>query len=125
MAEAQRVLRMGRTKTYELLAEWRDTHGRSGLRVIELGNALRVPRVALEELIGGPVHVPPAPAAPDEQDPATGGGANPARTLTVAASNDAPEPPPASRQHPARRPARRPGTVPASQLDLFDPPDAS
>jgi hypothetical protein len=116
VAEAQRVLRMGRTKMYELVREWRETDGASGLRVIELGNALRVPRVALEELIGAPVHVPPEPAAALEPQAAL---ATP--TLVVAASNDAPEPAPASRQ----RRSRRPGTVPVSQLDLFDPPAAS
>lgn len=110
MAETQRVLRMGRTKLYELLAEWRESGGQSGLRVIELGNALRVPRAALEELIGGPVHVPPEPAA-DVQAPA----------LVVAATNDARDPAPRFRQ----RPSRRPGTVPVAQLDLFDPPAAS
>lgn len=110
MAETQRVLRLGRTKLYELLSEWRETDGKSGPRVIELGNALRVPRVALEEFIGGPVHVPPDPAA-DLQAPAR----------VVATSNVAREPAPRSRQ----RPARRPGTVPVAQLDLFGPPATS
>lgn len=109
------MLRMGRTKMYELVTEWRQTGGRSGLRVIELGNALRVPRVALEELIGGPVHVPPEPAAEAETQPAT----TPA--LVVAATNDAPEPAPTSRQ----RRSRRPGNVRVSQLDLFGAPEAS
>ena len=115
MAEAQRVLRMGRTKMYELVTEWRQTGGQSGLRVVELGNALRVPRVALEELIGGPVHVPPEPAAEPEPETA------PAPTLVVAATNDAPERAPSY----GNRSPGRPGTVPVSQLDLFDAPEAS
>ena len=32
--------------------EWRETDGRSGLPVVDLGHVLRVPRRALEELIG-------------------------------------------------------------------------
>ena len=32
--------------------EWRDTNGASGLPVIDLGHVLRVPRKALEDLIG-------------------------------------------------------------------------
>ncbi len=113
MAETQRVLRMGRTKTYELVSEWRTSGGASGLRVLELGNALRVPRVALEALIGGPVHITPEPAADPAPDAA-------APALLVAASNDTPEPAPTSRH----RPSRRPGNVPASQLDLFDASEA-
>ena len=50
--EAGAVLRVGRTKAYAMAQEWRVTDGRSGLPVIDLGNVLRVPRQALEELIG-------------------------------------------------------------------------
>ena len=32
--------------------EWRETDGRAGLPVVDLGHVLRVPRQALEELIG-------------------------------------------------------------------------
>jgi hypothetical protein len=32
--------------------EWRETDGQSGLPVIDLGHVLRVPRRALEELVG-------------------------------------------------------------------------
>ena len=48
--EAARVLRIGRTKAYALTREWRATGGRSGLPVADLGDVLRVPRRALEEL---------------------------------------------------------------------------
>jgi hypothetical protein len=51
--EAGELLRIGRTKAYALTREWRETNGRSGLPVIDLGNVLRVPRHALEEMIGG------------------------------------------------------------------------
>jgi excisionase family DNA binding protein len=48
--EAAALLRIGRTSAYALAREWRETGGRKGLPVIELGRQLRVPRAALEEL---------------------------------------------------------------------------
>jgi len=48
--EAAALLRIGRTSAYALAREWRETAGRSGLPVVELGRQLRVPRAALEEL---------------------------------------------------------------------------
>jgi len=48
--EAAVLLRIGRTSAYALAREWRQTGGRSGLPVVELGRQLRVPRAALEEL---------------------------------------------------------------------------
>ena len=48
--EAAVLLRIGRTSAYALAREWRETGGRSGLPVVELGRQLRVPRAALEEL---------------------------------------------------------------------------
>lgn len=50
--EAGDLLRIGRTKAYAMTREWRETGGRSGLPVIDLGNVLRVPRKAIEDLIG-------------------------------------------------------------------------
>lgn len=46
------MLRIGRTKAYAMAREWRETDGRSGLPVIDLGHVLRVPRHALEEMVG-------------------------------------------------------------------------
>lgn len=128
MAEVQRVLRVGRTKLYELSSEWRDSGGKSGLRVLEFGNALRVPRIAVEELIGGPIHVPPAPVA--REAPAAP-AARPAPLSVVTDLPAATDEPAATDQSastnpaPRRRPSRRPRNVPASQLDLFNPPAAS
>jgi excisionase family DNA binding protein len=48
--EAAALLRIGRTSAYALTREWRETGGRKGLPVIELGRQLRVPRAALEKL---------------------------------------------------------------------------
>ncbi len=50
--EVGSLLRIGRTKAYAMAREWRETEGRSGLPVIDLGHVLRVPRRALEELLG-------------------------------------------------------------------------
>lgn len=50
--EAGAVLRVGRTKAYALARQWRATGGRSGLPVVDFGHVLRVPRCALEEMIG-------------------------------------------------------------------------
>ena len=48
--EAAALLRIGRTSAYALAREWRETGGRKGLPVVELGRQLRVPRAALEAL---------------------------------------------------------------------------
>ncbi len=53
--EAARVLRIGRTKAYAMTVEWRRTHGKIGLPVVDFGNALRVPRCQLEAIVGGPI----------------------------------------------------------------------
>ncbi|MEX0797586.1 MAG: helix-turn-helix domain-containing protein [Acidimicrobiia bacterium] len=50
--EAGALLRIGRTKAYAMAREWRETDGRTGLPVIDLGHVLRVPRRALEEMVG-------------------------------------------------------------------------
>jgi Helix-turn-helix domain len=48
--EAAAVLRIGRTSAYLLAQQWRDTGGRSGLPVQQLGRLLRVPRSAIERM---------------------------------------------------------------------------
>jgi excisionase family DNA binding protein len=53
--EAARLLRVGRTKAYAMTQEWRATGGAAGLPVVDFGNVLRVPRQALEDLIGAPL----------------------------------------------------------------------
>ena len=50
--EAARLIRVGRTKAYAMAQEWRTTNGRSGLPVVDFGHVLRVPRKALEQIIG-------------------------------------------------------------------------
>lgn len=48
--EAAALLRIGRTSAYALAREWRETGGRSGLPVVQLGRQLRVPRAVLADL---------------------------------------------------------------------------
>jgi len=57
--EAGVLLRIGRTKAYAMAREWRETDGRSGLPVIDLGHVLRVPRRALE-VLNSPTSTAPA-----------------------------------------------------------------
>ena len=55
VTEAAVVLRIGRTTAYELARRDLATGGGEGLGVIRVGGQLRVPRVALERLIGAPI----------------------------------------------------------------------
>lgn len=50
--EAAAVLRVGRGVAYAMAQRWRATNGREGLPVISMGRCLRVPRAALERLLG-------------------------------------------------------------------------
>ena len=67
--EAARVLRIGRTKAYALTREWRASGGRSGLPVADLGDVLRVPRRALEELVEATLPSQHAPTPPKATQP--------------------------------------------------------
>ena len=101
--EAARLIRVGRTKAYAMAYEWRATDGRSGLPVVDFGHVLRVPRQALERLLGVELHaVAPSPrptAAP------------------TSAPTDRAAVRPATRTRPRRR------SVPAGQLRLLDAGD--
>jgi hypothetical protein len=61
--EAAGVLRIGRTTAYALARKYLDTKGDSGLPVVRLGKQLRVPRIRLEQMLGGWITWP-APAEP-------------------------------------------------------------
>ena len=108
--EAGEILRIGRTKAYDLARQWRSTNGEKGLPVLDFGNVLRVPRHALETMVGGELRSISALRLVEPGEPPEA-GADPS-------SDPAPT---RSRQ----RPRRRPGPPATSQLDLFDPPDAS
>lgn len=49
--EAAAILRISRNSAYILARRWRDTEGREGLPVIELGRNLRVTRAGLNRLL--------------------------------------------------------------------------
>lgn len=51
--EAAQILRIGRNSAYGLARKWIATGGEEGLPAIRLGRCLRVPRSALEQLLGG------------------------------------------------------------------------
>ena len=128
--EASRLLKIGRTKAYDLTREWRATGGRSGLPVIDLGDVLRVPGPAIEQMLGtglgasrpttakptgnrvkakSPVRAaPPTPPAPREEHPAV-----PVEQSVAATAPTSPGVAPAR-----TRPQRR---TPTNQLPLFQP----
>ena len=49
--EAAKVLRIGRSKAYELTCEWEHTAGQTGLPFIRLGHQKRVPREAIAKFV--------------------------------------------------------------------------
>lgn len=128
--EASRLLKIGRTKAYDLTREWRATGGRSGLPVIDLGDVLRVPGLAIEQMLGTGLGTPP----PKTGKP-TGSRVEPSPPVP-AASPIAPAPGEAERAQPVEPPAvaaptaspsvqptrtRRSRREPTDQLPLFQP----
>ena len=112
--EAGELLRIGRTKAYAMAREWRETDGRSGLPVIDLGHVLRVPRRALEELLGSELIDVPR-ARPADKASQTSVSAEPPQSP----ENLPTETPPAQRSRTTDRNRRRSKAM-ANQLDLFD-----
>ncbi|MFN8023909.1 MAG: helix-turn-helix domain-containing protein [Acidimicrobiales bacterium] len=69
--EASKVLRLSRNRTYELANLYIESGGASGLPAFRFGRPIRIPRLALEAYIGGPLTWPPVElqnAAPDDVD---------------------------------------------------------
>ena len=112
--EAGVLLRIGRTKAYAMAREWRETEGRSGLPVIDLGHVLRVPRRALEELLGASLCDVPRPHAPGKASQTVPSGEPPQLPEDVPT-----ETPTAQRSQMTSR-SRRHRKPMANQLDLFD-----
>ena len=115
--EAGELLRIGRTKAYAMAREWRETEGRSGLPVVDLGNVLRVPRQGLEELLGAELSAVPHP------DPANRATQTPVSAEAPQSQRDAPnvlaETPPVPHPETTGRSQRRRKAI-ANQLELFD-----
>lgn len=107
VTEAAVVLRIGRTTAYELARRDLATGGGEGLDVIRVGGQLRVPRVALERLIGAPIVFSVATGADN------GSPGNVAATFLAAA---VPDPTPARVDHPSDGPGRRRRLVSVDQL---------
>jgi hypothetical protein len=63
--EAAVLCRIGRNKAYSLARQWRATNGRCGLPVVEFGHTLRVPRHALEQMLGVTFTAWPVPPEPE------------------------------------------------------------
>jgi excisionase family DNA binding protein len=111
--EAARYLRIGRTKAYAMTRQWRNSRGRLGLPAVEIGNALRVSRPRLEELIAAALAAEEAP--PGSLDVASDLH-RPAECSTPAASPRTPSRTTTRRRH--REPRPGPG-----QPALFEPAD--
>ena len=71
--EAGTILRIGRTTAYEIARRDLATGGGEGLNVIRVGGQLRIPRVALERLTGGPIALPAQPPGPQANTAAVPG----------------------------------------------------
>lgn len=109
--EAAKLLRIGRTKAYALTQEWRATGGATGLPVVDFGHVLRVPRAALETLLGVDLTTAAEPPASEAEAERIGVDAIPGPDASVAASASAPSP---KRRHRATTSAS------TEQLDLFN-----
>jgi hypothetical protein len=108
--EAARLARIGRTKAYAMAREWRDTGGRSGLPVVDLGHVLRVPRRALEALIGAELtELPNAQVRVAKNRESSGPESRTADPETAPGPRD------------STSPNRHRHREPSDQLDLFAP----
>lgn len=59
--EAARMLRIGRSAAYELAGRFLASGGSDGIPVMRVGRLLRIPRAALEQLMGSPISDIPTP----------------------------------------------------------------
>ena len=113
--EAARLARIGRTKAYAMAREWRDTGGQSGLPVVDFGNVLRVPRRALEALIGAELTAFPNTTGEAAPNTAIATAQEPAESQPELQTRPKPE-----TRATTCRPRRR-RHEPSTQLDLFTP----
>jgi hypothetical protein len=115
--EASRLLKIGRTKAYDLTKEWRATGGRSGLPVVDLGDVLRVPGPAIEQMLGiGLGALRPTAVSP------TGKQINPVgKQINPTANSGAPGATPEPPERPTELPAGEPPASPAVDSDAEAP----
>ena len=111
--EAARVLRIGRTKAYAMVTEYRVTDGKSGMPVRDYGGVLRVPLAWIKGMAGG--ELDPAVVRAALSKPKLSAVPEPVIDLTDPKPIDEPQP----------RAARRSRRQPADQPALFDLPPAS
>ena len=126
--EAARLIRVGRTKAYAMATEWRATGGRSGLPVVDFGHVLRVPRHALEELIGAPLGGDIVMAAVGSGRDDTDARSCPTCPALQADAPPEPEPRTPRSDRPSRprsASSRRASGRPSNQLDLFELPPST
>lgn len=57
--EAAHILRIGRNSAYALARRWLASDGKEGLPAVRLGRNVRIPRPALEQLLGCELTAPP------------------------------------------------------------------
>ena len=107
VTEAAVVLRIGRTTAYELARRDLATAGGESLGVIRVGGQLRVPRVALERLVGAPIVVPEGPLA---------GNGSRERVASTVLRDAVGDPTPARVDHPTAGLGRRRRLVSVDQL---------
>ncbi|MGA9597196.1 MAG: helix-turn-helix domain-containing protein [Acidimicrobiia bacterium] len=112
--EAGELLRIGRTKAYAMAREWRETGGHSGLPVVDLGHVLRVPRSALEEMIGADLSSVDVSSSNDDPESTGTPQARAAMGPELPANPD-----PATVTTTSRRSRTRQRAT-TDQLDLFD-----
>jgi len=110
--EAAVLCRIGRNKAYLLARQWIATNGRCGLPVVKFGHTLRVPRHALEEMLG--LTFTAWPSAP----PSERGSAQPAAPVAIAVDAAPAADVGASNVTPIRR---RRARSESDQLPLFQP----
>jgi hypothetical protein len=125
VAEAGRLLRIGRTKAYDLAKEWRATDGRSGLPVVDLGDLLRVPGPAIRKMLDTGLarigEAPPEPVA-GHRGPGASPSSPPTPPTRAMPTADVPPTADAPASVPRRTPrARRAYPEPTTQLPLFQP----
>jgi hypothetical protein len=118
--EAGRLLRIGRTKAYDLAKEWRATDGRSGLPVVDLGDLLRVPGPAIRKMLDTGLarigEAPPEPVA-GRRGPRASPSSAPTPPTRAMPASDVPQ-----ASVPRRTPrARRAYPESTTQLPLFQP----